>query len=96
MSLFQILLSFLWCGVLAFILYSGHCSLQLVCTILTVAVVKQVKYVQLLKVCEWFLIKCCSNIRVVPVGMSKAVKKLVKGHVPNLASYSDISDFVLR
>jgi len=49
-----------------------------------------------LKVYEWFVIKYCSNIRVVPVGMSKAVKKLVRGQVPNLASYNDISDFVLR
>jgi len=40
--------------------------------------------------------KCCSNIRVVPVGMSKAVKKLVRGQVPNLSGYNDISDFVLR
>jgi len=36
------------------------------------------------------------NIRVVPVGMSKAVKKLVRGQVPNLGSYNDISDYVLR
>ena len=43
-----------------------------------------------------FVIKLCSNIRVVPVGMSKAVKKLVRGQVPNLANYNDISDFVLR
>ena len=49
-----------------------------------------------LKVCKHFMIKCCSNIRVVPVGMSKAVKKLVRGQVPNLANYNDISDFVLR
>ena len=38
----------------------------------------------------------CSNVRVVPVGMTKAVKKLVRGSVPNLSKYNDISDFVLR
>jgi ribosome biogenesis protein SSF1/2 len=36
------------------------------------------------------------NIRVVPVGLTKAVKKLVRGQVPNLAGYNDISDYVLR
>jgi len=39
---------------------------------------------------------CCSNVRVVAAGLSKAVKKLVRGRIPNLASYNDISDFVLR
>jgi len=45
---------------------------------------------------EKFVSGLCSNIRVVPVGMNKAVKKLVRGQVPNLANYNDISDFVLR
>nr|CAG4646213.1 EOG090X0508 [Macrothrix elegans] len=34
------------------------------------------------------------SIRTVPVGVSKAVKKLVQNKVPNLAKFEDISDFI--
>jgi ribosome biogenesis protein SSF1/2 len=35
------------------------------------------------------------NIRAVPVGISRQVKKLVQAKVPSLGKYSDISDYVL-
>ena len=41
-------------------------------------------------------ISLCSNIKAVPVGMSKGVKKLVKSKVPNLSRCDDVSDFLLR
>ena len=37
-----------------------------------------------------------SNIKIAPVGVSKAVKKLAKSKLPDLSKYKDISDFVLR
>lgn len=36
------------------------------------------------------------NIKVVPVGLSKGVKKVVQGKVPNLAKCSEISDFFTK
>ncbi|ESO03352.1 hypothetical protein HELRODRAFT_100124 [Helobdella robusta] len=36
------------------------------------------------------------NIHVVPTGLSKPVKKLIKPKIPDLSSYVDISDFVLK
>ncbi|XP_052816687.1 suppressor of SWI4 1 homolog [Mya arenaria] len=36
------------------------------------------------------------NIRVVPVGMSRGVKKLIQAKVPNLAKYGDISEYMTR
>jgi ribosome biogenesis protein SSF1/2 len=34
------------------------------------------------------------SIKAVPVGVSKAVKKLVSSKVPNLGKLSDISEFI--
>ncbi|XP_061418450.1 suppressor of SWI4 1 homolog [Lethenteron reissneri] len=36
------------------------------------------------------------NLRVVPVGMSKGVKKLLQERFPNMSRFSDISDLLLR
>ncbi|KAL1123169.1 hypothetical protein AAG570_002256 [Ranatra chinensis] len=36
------------------------------------------------------------GIRVSPVGLSKGMKKLVKGKVPNLAKYDDVADFLIK
>lgn len=36
------------------------------------------------------------NIKVVPVGMSRSVKKIIQAKVPNLGKYTDISDYVNR
>ena len=36
-----------------------------------------------------------SNIRAVPLGLSRQVKKLVQAKVPSLGKYDDISDFLL-
>lgn len=35
-----------------------------------------------------------SYIRLLPVGLSKPVKKLVKEDVPDLSKYQDISEFI--
>ena len=45
---------------------------------------------------EIYSISLYSNIKAVPVGMSKGVKKLVKSKVPNLSRFDDVSDFLLR
>lgn len=49
----------------------------------------------------WFgvyqsIISCFSHLRVVPLGVSKSVKKLQKRNVPKLSQYSDISQFLLE
>ncbi|CAC5381337.1 SSF1_2 [Mytilus coruscus] len=36
------------------------------------------------------------NIRVVPVGMSKSVKKLIKATVPDMSKYSDVSEYITK
>lgn len=36
------------------------------------------------------------NIKTVPMGVSRGVKKIVKAEVPNLSNYNDISEFLLR
>lgn len=36
------------------------------------------------------------NIKVMPVGMSRSIKKLIEAKVPNLAKYGDISEYVNR
>ena len=36
------------------------------------------------------------TIKVVPVGLSKGVKKLVQGKVPNLGRYDDVAEFLSR
>ena len=38
----------------------------------------------------------CSHIKVVPAGMSRSIKKLVKTQIPDLHKYKDIADFVMR
>ena len=44
-----------------------------------------------------FLVTCFSNIKVVPVGMSRNMKKLaVQAKVPDLSKYTDISDYMNR
>jgi len=35
-----------------------------------------------------------SNIRLMPVGLSKPVKKLVQEKLPDLSNYKDISEFI--
>lgn len=35
-------------------------------------------------------------IKAVPVGLSKAVKKLVQSKIPNLGQFEDISDFITK
>ena len=35
-------------------------------------------------------------MKVVPVGLSKGVKKLVQGKVPNLGRYDDVAEFLSR
>ena len=37
-----------------------------------------------------------SNVRSVPVGMSRAMKKIVKGIIPDMSSYADISDYLTK
>lgn len=37
-----------------------------------------------------------SNIRAVPMGLSKTVKKLVGAKVPDMSQYNDISEFIDR
>lgn len=37
-----------------------------------------------------------SNIRVVPVGMSKSVKKLIKATVPDMSKYNDVSEYMTK
>ncbi|XP_048760658.2 suppressor of SWI4 1 homolog [Ostrea edulis] len=36
------------------------------------------------------------NVKVVPVGLSKGVKKLIKAEIPDLSRYNDVSDFITR
>lgn len=36
------------------------------------------------------------SIKAVPVGVSKAVKRLITSKVPNLANLNDISEFISR
>ena len=36
------------------------------------------------------------SIQVVPVGLTKGVKKLVLGKIPNLAKCEDIADFIMK
>ncbi|XP_074647043.1 suppressor of SWI4 1 homolog [Tubulanus polymorphus] len=36
------------------------------------------------------------NVRAVPVGMSRGVKKLIKSKLPDLGAYEDVSEFILR
>lgn len=36
------------------------------------------------------------NVKVVPVGLSKGVKKLIKAEVPDLSRYNDVSDFITK
>lgn len=36
------------------------------------------------------------TIKVTPVGVSKGVKKMVQGKIPNLAKCDDISDFLTK
>lgn len=35
-------------------------------------------------------------IKIVPVGVSKGVKKIVQSKVPNLARFEDISEFITK
>jgi ribosome biogenesis protein SSF1/2 len=37
-----------------------------------------------------------SNIKVVPVGMTRGVKKIMQAKIPNLAKYGDISEYMNR
>ncbi|XP_061196910.1 suppressor of SWI4 1 homolog isoform X1 [Saccostrea echinata] len=36
------------------------------------------------------------NVKVVPVGLSKGVKKLIKAEVPDLSRYNDVCDFITK
>ena len=36
------------------------------------------------------------SIKAVPVGVSKAVKRLVQSKIPNLANLNDISEFITK
>lgn len=36
------------------------------------------------------------SIKVIPVGVSKGVKKFIQGKVPNLSKCNDISDFLTK
>lgn len=36
------------------------------------------------------------NIKVVPVGMSRGVKKLIKANVPDMSKYNDVSEYMVR
>lgn len=38
----------------------------------------------------------CSSIKVVPVGMSKGVKKLMQERFPNMSKFDDISELLLK
>lgn len=38
----------------------------------------------------------CSNLKVVPVGMSKGVKKLLQEKLPNMSKLEDISELLLK
>lgn len=43
------------------------------------------------------LVRClCSSIKVVPVGMSKGVKKLMQERFPNMNKFDDISELLLK
>lgn len=37
-----------------------------------------------------------SNVKVVPVGLSRGVKKLIKAEIPDLSRYNDVSDFITK
>ena len=37
-----------------------------------------------------------SNIKAVPVGMSRGVKKLIKARIPDMGKYDDVSELLLR
>ena len=37
-----------------------------------------------------------SNIKVVPVGLSKSVKKLIKATVPDMSKYGDVSEYMTK
>lgn len=43
-----------------------------------------------------FYVLCCSQIDVAPVGMSKGVRKLLQAKVPNMAKFSDVSEYIER
>ena len=47
---------------------------------------------------SYYINKCttCSNIRAVPVGASRGVKKIVKAKVPNLGRFDDVSEFLTK
>ena len=38
----------------------------------------------------------CSQIDVAPVGMSRGVRKLLQAKVPNMAKFSDVSEYIER
>lgn len=37
-----------------------------------------------------------SNVKVVPVGLSRGVKKLIKVEIPDLSRFNDVSDFITK
>ena len=50
-------------------------------------------------VCAFMLFptsRLCSSIKVVPVGMSKGVKKLMQERFPNMSKFEDISELLLK
>jgi len=38
----------------------------------------------------------CSSLKVVPVGMSRGVKKLMQERFPNMAKFEDISELMMK
>lgn len=37
-----------------------------------------------------------SNIKAVPAGVSRGVKKLMKAKVPNMGNYDDVSEYLMK
>jgi ribosome biogenesis protein SSF1/2 len=42
------------------------------------------------------LLLLCSSLKVVPVGMSRGVKKLMQERFPNMNKFEDISELLMK
>lgn len=48
------------------------------------------------KVTQMILFPTCSSLKVVPVGMSRGVKKLMQEKFPNMCKFEDISELLMK
>lgn len=42
------------------------------------------------------VVSSCSSLKVVPVGMSRGVKKLMQEKFPNMSKFEDISELLMK